>query len=148
MDYVERGWSLIEDFYRWLLDKNFSLFQSGIYCKYIATFFDLFMKKFFYGEVDLKDISKEILREYLGYWYPMNATFASVDDIKMQIESFKMFCEFLERIKNAKMDMAFLFLENEDRIVNRFKSYMKIKRDCIDFSKFEEDLKEWLMEEW
>ncbi len=148
MGYVERGWELIGDFYNWLLDENFSEFESGNFCKYIATFFDLYLKKFFFEDVELENITKDIVKGYLGYWYPMNANFGSVEDIKFQIKSFTIFSRFIGFKKGNDSDELISFLNGKDKIINRFKSYKKIERENIDFKKFEEDLKKWLEEKW
>ncbi len=148
MGYLERNWSIIEEFYHWLLKENFSKFESGSYCKYIATFFDLYLKKFFFEDVELDGIDIQQVKGYIGYWYPVHASFGSVEDIKFQIKSLSVFSKFIEDRNGSDLSEVISFLKGEEKIIKRFKRYKKIERENIDFKKYEMEFEEWLKEKW
>ena len=148
MGYLERNWSIIEEFYHWLLKESFSKFESGSYCKYIATFFDLYLKKFFFEDVELDGIDIQQVKGYIGYWYPVYASFGSVEDIKFQIKSLSVFSKFIEDRNGSDLSEVISFLKGEEKIIKRFKRYKKIERENIDFKKYEMEFEEWLKEKW
>jgi len=150
-------WKLLERFYQWLTEVGHSPLEGGTYCKNLAYFLEIFLIKVYLKEnnvfVPMDAVTLKLIDDYLGYWYPMEAPFASAQDLKIQLTSFCLFTVFLRETSCyhgpvTELEHLDTTLCNTSRYLNRLKGWQTIVTEKSQDSHWTKQKQAWLEESW
>jgi|GEM_PF-3657446 len=149
-------WSLLEEMYRWLLSRGESRRRGGEICKNLAFFVDFYLPRRCPDtspDTVLKTLIPDLLDEYLGVWYPLEADFASSDNLRLQLRAFRRLIRFLAdtgRYAGAARDLAELARRTRRpaRYLHRLHRWRTIRDAALPPAEFEERCAAWLREAW
>ncbi|MBN2431453.1 MAG: hypothetical protein JXQ27_08250 [Acidobacteria bacterium] len=149
-------WELLEDMYRWLRRHGESRRRGGEICKHLAFFVDFYLPRRFpesTPDTVLKMLTPDLLDEYLGVWYPMEAEFASPENLREQLRAFHRLAGFLEdthRYAGASADLAELARRTRrmSRYIRRLDRWRSLRKSAVAPAEFEQACAAWLREEW
>jgi hypothetical protein len=150
------AWAVLEDFYRWQLLQGESARRGAHHCKILAFFVDIYLPRRF-GPDDpvevLLGLTGDQVDEYLGVWYPLEADFASPDDLQEQVAAFRRFARFLAaggRYRGEEWALADLArrVRRVTRYRGRLERWRKIRVSMLPPGEFEKRCAAWLREDW
>jgi hypothetical protein len=154
----QADWQLLELFHNWLVSEEVGLDAglAGIMCRNLAVFVDLFLEKLYHREhgvwVLLADVNREIVEDYLGYWFPMNVEGAALEELMVHLDGMRKLAEYLEKDWFQTTCSTTEDPDGQDdavakRFLARYERYRAIISEAS-AKKRHRRLEEWLVESW